>query len=169
MYGLKQAALLAYNFFKQNLQPHGYFPIPHTIGLWKYKHRRIEFFLCINEFGVKYYNICNAQHFINTLQRFYNLSIDWMGSHYCGLTLNWNYPAGFVDLTIPNYIRNILNRFEHMSTQPTFTPFPIMYSCKQRQYQREIQTDSSLSLNSTKPKKNTADYWLLIILCTKFR
>ena len=49
IYGLKQAVLLAYNFLKQNLEPHGYFPIPHTTGLWKHKHRRIVFCLYVDD------------------------------------------------------------------------------------------------------------------------
>ena len=37
MYGLKQAALLAYNFLVvKNLQPYGYYPIPHTICIWNH-------------------------------------------------------------------------------------------------------------------------------------
>ena len=46
MYSLKQAALLVYNFLKQNLEPHGYFPIPHTTGFWKHKHRK-KYFLSV--------------------------------------------------------------------------------------------------------------------------
>ena len=33
MYGLKQAAVLAYNLLVKNLSTHGYRPIPHTVGL----------------------------------------------------------------------------------------------------------------------------------------
>ena len=77
MYSLKQVALLAYNFLKQTLEPHGYFPIPHITGTWKHKHRRIVFCLCVDDFGVKYYDKKHdVQHLINTLQRFYKVSID---------------------------------------------------------------------------------------------
>ena len=102
---------------------------------------------------MKYYNKNDAQHLINTPQWFYKVSIDWTGSHYCGFMWKWSYPAGFVDLTMPNYIRNVLNCFQQESTQPTFTPFPIMYSLKQTQYQTAIQNDTSPLLNSTKTKK----------------
>ena len=33
MYGLKQAALLAYRNLKQHLAPHGYYPVIGTVGL----------------------------------------------------------------------------------------------------------------------------------------
>ena len=68
MYGLKQAALLAYNFLKQNTVPHSYAPIPHISGWWKYTTRYIVFRLCIDDFGIKYYNKDDAIHLITTLQ-----------------------------------------------------------------------------------------------------
>ena len=90
MYGLKQAALLAYNFLKHNLIPHGYAPIPHASGLWKHTTCHIIFCLCIDDFGIKYYNKDDAIHLITTLQQFYKVSIDWSSAHYCGLNIKWN-------------------------------------------------------------------------------
>ena len=55
MYGLKQAAVLAYEHLIENLAPHGYRPIPRTTGLWKHYTRPITFCLCVDDFGVKYY------------------------------------------------------------------------------------------------------------------
>ena len=43
MYGLKQAALLAYNFLQKNLASFGYKPIPHITGLWKNDTKPITF------------------------------------------------------------------------------------------------------------------------------
>ena len=39
MYGLKQAAILAYTQLVKNLKPFGYFPCPYTTGLWIHKTR----------------------------------------------------------------------------------------------------------------------------------
>ena len=36
MYGLKQAAILAYNQLKENLSKHWQSPIPHTVGMWRH-------------------------------------------------------------------------------------------------------------------------------------
>ena len=47
MYGLKQAAILAYNQLKSNLAPHGYRPIPNTVGMWKHNTKHIKFCLCV--------------------------------------------------------------------------------------------------------------------------
>ena len=40
MYGLKQAAILAYNPLFKQLKPHGYQPCPETTGLWRHKTRK---------------------------------------------------------------------------------------------------------------------------------
>ena len=82
IYGLKQAAMLAYNFLKQNLALYGYEPIPHTDGLWRLKTRKINFCLCVDDFGIKYF------HKDSVLQRNYQLSTDWRGKNFCGLTFD---------------------------------------------------------------------------------
>ena len=53
MYGLKQAALLAYKKLKQHLEPHGYAPVIGTIGLWTHKTKNLNFCLCVGDFGIK--------------------------------------------------------------------------------------------------------------------
>ena len=39
--GLQQAAILAYEYLKQTLQPFGCAPVPGIVGLWKHTHRSI--------------------------------------------------------------------------------------------------------------------------------
>ena len=104
MYGLKQAALLAYNFLQKILAPFGYKPIPHTTGLWKHGIKSITFCLCIDYFGVNYFHKKDVNHLIQTLQKNYKVSMDWTGPHYCDLTLNWNYAEQHVDITMHLYI-----------------------------------------------------------------
>ena len=79
MYGLKQAALLAFEQLKKNLAPRGYEPIPHTDGMWRHKTRATKLCLCVDDFGVKYFNDDDVNHLINALQENYKLTIDWTG------------------------------------------------------------------------------------------
>ena len=79
MYGLKQAAVLAYNHLVNNLSNHGYAPIPHTVELWKHKTRRLAFCLCVDDFGIKYYDKQDAQHLLDSLHKYYKTSVDWSG------------------------------------------------------------------------------------------
>ena len=77
MYGLKHAALLAFEHLKSNLASHGYKPIPHTDGMWKHKTRNITFCLCIDDFGVKYFKKQDVDHLLNTLEQNYMVSTEW--------------------------------------------------------------------------------------------
>ena len=53
MYGLKQAAILAYKLLLQRLEIDGYIPIPLTDGIFKHRTRQTIFALCVDDFGVK--------------------------------------------------------------------------------------------------------------------
>ena len=110
MYGLKQAALLAYNQLKDNLAKHGYHPIKHTIGLWKHDTRPITFCLCVDGFGIKYTQREDAIHLLNALKEGYTITTDWTGEHFCGLTLNQNYEKQYVDITMPDYVEQLLTK-----------------------------------------------------------
>ena len=69
MYGLKQAAILAYQQLKDSLNKHGYFPLPNTDSLWGHCTRKTIFALCLDDFGVKYFNQDDANHLINTIKK----------------------------------------------------------------------------------------------------
>jgi len=113
MYGLKQAAILAYQQLKAHLAPHEYFPIPNTVGMWKHKTQPIEFCLCVDDFGVKYTRKEDADHLLATLQTKYKMTCDWTGTSYCGLTLNWDYQTHHVGISMPGYINKLLTRLAY--------------------------------------------------------
>ena len=123
MYGLKQAAILAYNLIKKRLKPAGYYPIKESNGLWRHKTRKTIFALCVDDFGVKYFNKEDALHLANALQQHYDITIDWTGKNYCGLTLDWNYTAGYVDVSMPGYVVDALEHFQHVKpSRPQHAP-----------------------------------------------
>ena len=62
MYGLKQAAFLAYNTVSNLLVNAEYKPILGSLGLWRYKKRNIMFCLYVDDFGVKYHNVEDLRH-----------------------------------------------------------------------------------------------------------
>ena len=115
MYGLKQAAILAYNQLVNKLKPHGYVPCSFTAGLWKHISRKTKFCLCVDDFGVKTFSADDKQHFLSTLRKYYDISVDDTGSNYLGLTIDWNYRRGFVDISMPGYIPKLLSRLSHPS------------------------------------------------------
>ena len=43
MYGLNQAAIIAYNQLISHMYIHGYYPVPFTTGLWAHNTRKTKF------------------------------------------------------------------------------------------------------------------------------
>ena len=125
MYGLPQAGILAYNLLVERLGKHGYSPCQTTTGLWRHSSRPISFVLTVNDFGIKYVGKHNAIHLIDTLKKYYEISIDWSGTKYCGLDISWNYPAKSVRISMPQYIPKLLHKLQHPSpTKPQHSPHP---------------------------------------------
>ena len=113
MYGLKEAGIIVFRQLVKNLAPSGYEPMPFTPGLWRHRTKRTTFALCIEDFGVKYFSKLDADHLINAVKAHYNLTIDWSGNLYCGLSLDWHYDEGYVDVSMPGYVDRALKKFNH--------------------------------------------------------
>ena len=113
MYGLKQAALLAYQKLVNHLAPYGYHPLPFSLGLWTHKSRKTIFCLCVDDFGVKYFSKEDAAHLLSALRNKFEVTVDWDGKNYCGLDINWNYKDGWVEISMPRYIPKMLLKFNH--------------------------------------------------------
>ena len=113
MYGLPQAGRLANDKLVEFLAPHGYKPCALTPGLWRHETRDIVFSLVVDDFGIRYTNRNDADHLIDTLKLAYEVSLDWTGTRYCGLTLKWDYSARTCDVSMPGYIARALHRFQH--------------------------------------------------------
>ena len=81
MYGLKQAAVLAYNQLKEKLLPQGYSPVTGTVGLWTHSTRKTKFCLCFDDFGIKYFNKGDADHLLRAIGNHYTYTTDWDGKN----------------------------------------------------------------------------------------
>jgi hypothetical protein len=123
MYGLKQAGLLANQLLQQRFPPYSYYPARHTQGLWLHKTRSTAFTLVVDEFSVKYMGKDNAHHLRNALLRHYEITTDWGGTLYSGMTLKWDYKQRTCDISMPGYITNVLKKFQHDAPKhPQHTP-----------------------------------------------
>ena len=123
MYGLKQAAVLAYDQLVAHLKPFGYYPCPQTTGIWRHETRPTRFCLCVDDFGIKYFSQADADHLLSALKSKYKITTDWTGKNYCGLTLDWNYAEGWVDISMPGYVERALARLQHPAPkQPQHAP-----------------------------------------------
>ena len=79
----------------------GYYPVQHTPGLWRHKTRATIFTLVVGNFAIKYVTKQDANHLLQSLCAKYTISTDWEASLYIGISLNWDYTAGHVDLSMP--------------------------------------------------------------------
>jgi len=113
MYGLPQAGILANQLLAKCLTIHGYAPTVHTPGLWKHHTRPILFSLVVNDFGIKYVGKQHADHIFHALEQHYEAATDWEGKLYCGLTLQWDYKARTVNISMPGYVAAALHQFQH--------------------------------------------------------
>jgi hypothetical protein len=113
MYGLPQAGILTNELLQRNLAKYGYRPTTHTRGLWTHDTHPISFSLVVDNFGVKYVGRKHAEHLMTCIKKYYNISSDWNGTAYCGLTLDWDYKKCTVDLSIPGYIKGAIHKYKH--------------------------------------------------------
>ena len=122
MYGLKQAAVLAYQNLVHVMKAHGYQPCPLSTGVWTHVSRPTKFCVCVDDFAIKYQNQDDADHLLRALKQHYNITTDWTGEEYCGLSIKWNYKHQYVDVSMPGYIDKVLLHHEKTPLKPTFTP-----------------------------------------------
>ena len=88
------------------MAPHGYYEVAHTPGLWRHVTRPVQFTLVVDDFGVKYVGEENAKHLIKAIKdEGYKLEVDWSGTRYCGITLDWDYDERTLVISMPGYVQ----------------------------------------------------------------
>ena len=92
MYGLPQAGRMAYKKLITHLAADGYIPTGHTPGLFKHLTRPVLFCLVVDDFGANIVGRLHGEHFINSLKKHYEVTIDWDDKIFCGVHLDcWDY------------------------------------------------------------------------------
>ena len=153
MYGLPQAGILAQELLEQRLNKHGYSQNKAVPGLWTHESRPISFTLVVDDFGVKYVGKENAMHLIRILKEHYEISEDWSGRKYIGITFDWDYAKRRVHLSMPGYISKALQRFGHeqprrLQNSP-YPHVPTIYGAK-IQYSEQEEPSTPLDKEGTK-------------------
>ena len=125
MYGLPQAVLLAQELLATRLAKHGHEQSKLTPGLWTHKNRPIQFWLVVDDFGVKYVGNKHAQHLKTILKQHYEISTNWTGKKYVRLTIDWNYNQSDMHISMPGYVQQALTWFQHPQPwKPQHQPHP---------------------------------------------
>ena len=93
--------------------------------MWKHETRQIVFCLCFDTFGVKYFNIDDTDHLLNTLGTNYKYMVDWTGCNFFELTFECNYKDGYVDVSIPVYIKDAMRKLKYKPSKKSQYPPPL--------------------------------------------
>ena len=88
IYGLPQAGALANRLLTTCLTATGFYPCQCTPDLWCHMWHPISFVLVNSDFGVKYNDIQHATYLLDVLCKHYDISMDWGGTLFCGITSN---------------------------------------------------------------------------------
>jgi hypothetical protein len=154
MYGLPQAGRLAYEQLTKHLALAGYVPTGQTPGLFKHLTRPIYFILVVDDFGVKFVSKDDVLHLINHLKKKYQLTTDWEGKLFCGISLDWDYIKRTVHLYMPHYVKKALLRFGHkLPTKPQHSPHK--WNAPQYGAKTQFTTPTDPNFAQLTPKEKT--------------
>ena len=70
--------------------------------MWKHETRRTKFCLCVDDFGIKSFSDADTNHLLDLLKQHYTVTVNHQGTNLCGLTIDWNYKEGYVDISMPH-------------------------------------------------------------------
>ena len=75
--------------------------------------------LVIDDFGVGYEENEHALHLLQMLRKHYEaISVNRRGTLYCGITLRWDYQQQTCELSMPGYVQQALEEFQHGIKSP---------------------------------------------------
>ena len=105
------------------MENYSYHPVHFTSDLQKHGTKNTIFALVIEKVCFKYTSEANAEHFLNALQKKYSITVDRKGEKYTGTSLKWDYIQRTITLSMPEYVKKALHKFQHtLPTTPEYTP-----------------------------------------------
>jgi hypothetical protein len=144
IYGLEEAGKLAQDRLYEHLAAAGFHLVPNHTGLLQHDTRPIMFSLVVDDFGVKYINRDDVEYLASTLKQLYDITMDWSGSKYLGITVDHNYEAKELAISMPNYIHKLLERHHIDLDGPcTYSPAPYKFVPNGKQSNLNIEPDLS--------------------------
>ena len=131
IYGLPQAGRLAHEKLCRLLKRHDYHACPNTPCLFVHATNGVKFTLVVDDFAIKYGNRPGVEHLFAAIREEYRLEVDWQGSKYIGMSIEYNKKERWLRLSMPGYVEAALARFGVVrSGKPTHNPTkfdPIVY------------------------------------------
>ena len=109
----------------------------------------------VDNFGVKYTRRKDAEHLLRILEtEFTAVSTDWEGTLYCKITLEWNYSERWLDISMPGYIKKVLQKYLHESpAKPQHSPYIIAPKKYGKEAHNPLPPDELSSVSKEKIKR----------------
>ena len=165
MPGLKQAGKIANERLTKHLERYGYIPVDRTPSLWKHRTRPVTFTLVVDDFGVKYVGLEHFNHLKSALCDLYEITVDMTGSKYLGMQINWNYDEKYVEISMPDYVKKALHRYQYVPTRPQHALHPAPRPVYGRAQQMTKPPRHNKYTLQAREKTNPASGWNLPLLC----
>jgi hypothetical protein len=98
--------------------------------LLKHKTRDITFSLIVDDFGLKYTKKEDVKHLFSVLKYRYKTHVDWSGTRFLGITLDWEYDAPIrkVTTSMPNLSSKLSSATDIFSPNLRLTPPAVGYN-----------------------------------------
>jgi hypothetical protein len=152
IYGLTEAGILAQRRLYKHLAKHGYHLIEHSTGLFKHETKPTIFSLVVDDFGIQYIDDNDVEHLASALRELYNITMDWTGKKYLGLTINHNHEDATISISMPSYIAKVLDRFAIPREGPT-QHSPAKYECVYGKEAQATEIDNTLPISLARQKE----------------
>ena len=79
----------------------------------------------------------HANHLKKSLEHWYDITTDWSGDKYVGISLKWDYKNRILDTSVPGFVKSKLHEYQHPTpAKPQHAPSkaaPINYGAKVQQ------------------------------------
>ena len=77
----------------------------------------------MDDFRVIYFSKDDTNHLLNSLKNHYATSTDWEGRNNLGFTIDWNYSEEYVEISMTDYLRKVMDRIQHPKPKrPQYAP-----------------------------------------------
>ena len=117
MYGIPQAGQISHDALVKHPEPYVYHTSIKNLGPWTHVSRTINFTLIVNDFGLNYLGKEHAVHLKSALGDKYKKTTEWEEKLYIGISLNWDYEKGTIQISMKGYVHTALHSFQHKKTK----------------------------------------------------
>jgi hypothetical protein len=91
----------------------------HTAGLWMHTKIGINFYLIVDDFGIKNIDRADADHLLAALEELHEVTTNWCGTLFLGMKIAWDYTNATINIPLPGYTTTYLDRFQNPTSGRT--------------------------------------------------